>query len=108
MNIMGTTIADKILTGILSTQAMAVVPVPAAWITAGLDLLSIDLWSASSFTLEGGAGQTAVTVAANQVVTIACRFDLAKSTVAFPFLIANAADVNMLGHAITHAYADQG
>jgi hypothetical protein len=105
---MGQTIADKILTAVLASQAIAAVPMPAPWVTSGVDILSIDLWSASAFTIKGATGQTEISVAANQVITLAIRINVVKGTATLPFFIANAANVNMLAHAIDHAYADQG
>lgn len=107
MNIMGITLADKILTAEVASQAMGAVAIPASWITAGVDIFTIDIWSAASWTLEGVSGNDDVLIPADRVVTIAIRINRAKTATTLPFRIANGSAVHMLAHAADHAYNDQ-
>lgn len=111
MNIMGMTTADKILTGVVALGALDNVVIPAGWLaTTGIDIFMLELWSDTEWTLADDDGGDEVTIAADRVVQLAIRVNKAKTSTAtdFPFRAAGSSDLNILAHAVDHAYADQG
>lgn len=109
MNIMGISIADKILTGTHTLGAIGLIVAPTAWLSIGFDIFMLELWCDADWTLADATTGAEVTIAADRVVTLAIRINKAKSASAgtLPVRVAGSGTLQMLAHAIDHAYADQ-
>lgn len=107
MGIMHLSTADKYLTATVALGGVTDIPVPAAWVTNGCDLLQLELWSTASWTLQDLSGGDALTIAADDHITLAVRINRAKGDVAGMIRAGGAGTLNILAHALRHAYDDQ-
>lgn len=109
MSLMFQSAVDEILTGVVTSAAYGLLPVPTAWQTTGFDIMMFELWSSAALTIGYSSTEAdGVVVAANAHQVLAIRKTYPKNTTTIPGIyVKSAASIYVLAHRVVRPYADQ-